>query len=113
AKIATSAPPSPSERPVPMASDTALDDAIYDAVDEALLAGKFAEIDSMLQMHGVEYASRHVSLAILTATLPARDKLPHRAEYFERVKRFLVARCEYREGMLIGLDGRDYVGRQG
>ncbi|HQZ66689.1 MAG TPA: hypothetical protein PLY87_16470 [Planctomycetaceae bacterium] len=82
--------------------DAALD-LIYDRADEMLLAGEFVALDSIIEGLDVEQLSVDVLLAVLTITLPAKDKLTTRNEFFECVKRTLKDRGEYMEGLLTGL----------
>ena len=82
--------------------DAALD-LIYDRADEMLLAGEFDELDAIIETLDVEQLSVDVLLGVLTITLPAKDKLTTRKEFFESVQRSLTDRGEYKEGLLTGL----------
>jgi hypothetical protein len=82
--------------------DAALD-LIYDRADEMLLAGELEALDALIEGLDVEQLSVDVLLGVLTITLPAKDKLTTRKEFFESVQRSLTDRGEYKEGLLTGL----------
>jgi hypothetical protein len=84
-------------------TDVALD-IIFDQIDEMLLAGQFDRVDQLLIDTVTEEYSVELLLGILTATLPAKDRLCDRAEFFQRVAQTLQARGELKNGLLIGLD---------
>jgi hypothetical protein len=58
---------------------------IYDEVDTFLLGGDFAAVDTMLRRSIVDTQDDEL-LAMLTATLPAKSKLPSRSEYYAAVR---------------------------
>jgi hypothetical protein len=84
--------------------DEALD-LIYDSFDERFQKGEFEALEQLLS--GIRPADLPVDilLGILTATLPARTKLPSRAELYQRVEATLKERGEYEPGLLAGLEG--------
>ena len=84
-------------------TDAALD-LLYDSVDEMLRSGKYSEIDSLLRDTIVDECSTDILLGLLTATLPARSKLPYRREFFDDSDRVLKHRPEYEKDLLTGLD---------
>ena len=84
-------------------TDAALD-LIFDQIDEMLLAGKFVEVDQLLQDISPSDYSVELLLGILTATLPAKDELSSRAQFFQQVREVLRERGELKEGLLVGLD---------
>jgi hypothetical protein len=84
-------------------TDTALD-IIFDQIDEMLLAGEFDRLNQLLIDTDTKQYSVDLLLGILTATLPAKDRLPSRTDFFPRVEQTLRSRGELKEGLLIGLD---------
>lgn len=84
-------------------TDTALD-IIFDQVDEMLLAGEFDRVNQLLIDTTTDEFSVELLLGILTATLPAKDRLPNRCEFFGRVVQTLQSRGEFKDRLLVGLD---------
>lgn len=84
-------------------TDIALD-LIFDQIDEMLLAGQFECVNELLADIPTDKYSLELLLGILTATLPAKNRMPVRAAFFERVSRTLENRGERNEGLLVGLD---------
>jgi hypothetical protein len=84
-------------------TDFALD-IIFDQIDEMLLAGQFDRANQLLIDTAIDEYSVELLLGILTATLPAKDRLPERAEFFRRVEETLRSRGELKDGLLVGLD---------
>lgn len=84
-------------------TDAALD-LLYDNVDELLRGGRFAELGRLLDAVQTAEYSADLLLGLLTATLPARSRLPARAAFFERVQRTLQQRGELESGLLTGLE---------
>ena len=84
--------------------DTALD-VLYDYIDDLLKRASFSELDALIQNSTPERMSTDVLLGILTATLPAKSKLPSRRRFFDRVAAVLGERNELEDGLLTGLDG--------
>jgi hypothetical protein len=60
--------------------DSALD-LLYDQIDARLKAGKFEDTDKLLQKLNVAKLSIDLLLGVLTASLPARYKLPSRGVF--------------------------------
>jgi hypothetical protein len=85
-------------------SDAALD-LIYDSVDELMQKEDFPKLDSILAKVRASDHSVDVLLGILTATLPARNRLRLRAKLFKDIERLLRERGEYEQGLLTGLEG--------
>jgi hypothetical protein len=83
--------------------DSALD-ALYDRVDDLLKTEEFETLDGMLRQAKVESLSADVLLGLLTATLPARAKLPARANFFAEAEASIKARGEWENGLLAGLE---------
>ncbi len=82
--------------------DLALD-IIFDAIDELLHARAFAFCSSILSDVDAAQCSADVLLALLSATLPVKSKLPTRGSFFQRVERELRRRGEYEDDLLDGL----------
>lgn len=61
-------------------------DVIYFSVDELCHAGEFEKLDKMIGMVSVNDQSEDQLLAWLTATLPAKSKLPNRAAFYDKVR---------------------------
>ena len=79
-------------------------DWIYNTVDDLLLAGKFAEVDTMLRDVDLETLGIAEMLSYLTITLYATEKLHDRAAFYDRVRaRLLVVDPSRADGLLRGL----------
>jgi hypothetical protein len=61
-------------------------DVIFDTIDEMLLALKFDECDLALSRLPVENLSNAQLLTVLTATLGAKEHLPNRSAFVNRVR---------------------------
>jgi hypothetical protein len=79
-------------------------DLIYDAADSLMRNGQFEQLDALIADAPIAFLSVDVLLAILTSTLPARSRLPSRANLFTTVEQILKRRGEYEEGLLAGLE---------
>ncbi|MBI3463237.1 MAG: hypothetical protein HY000_09285 [Planctomycetes bacterium] len=84
-------------------TDAALD-LIYDSVDEFLRTSEFERLDLILANVAVAKLSVDILLGILTATLPAKSRLPSRAKLFKCIEQELKTRGRYEQGLLIGLE---------
>ncbi len=84
-------------------TDAALD-IVFDQIDEMLLAGNFSQVNRLLVDIAPEDYSVELLLGILTSTLPAKNQLPDRAEFYTRTAQTLQSRGELQEGLLAGLD---------
>jgi Arc/MetJ-type ribon-helix-helix transcriptional regulator len=78
-------------------------DMLYDKIDELMRSGQLERLDDLLKGVREEELSADVLLGLLTATLPARNRLPSRAKVLRETERILRARCEFQEGLLAGL----------
>jgi hypothetical protein len=85
-------------------ADAALD-LLYDAVDERMRIGEFEQLDAILSGVQPAHFAVDILLGILTATLPARGRLPSRKALCERIEQTLKDRGEYEPGLLAGLEG--------
>lgn len=83
--------------------DSALD-ALYDRIDDLLKTGEFMTLDEMLRQASAGSFSTDILLGVLTATLPARSKLPGRAKFFAEAEGSIRARGEWENGLLAGLE---------
>lgn len=61
-------------------------DRMWAAYDEDFLAGRFADADARMRAIDVSTTGPTLAIAILAATLPARDLLPSRAAFVEAVR---------------------------
>lgn len=82
--------------------DAALD-IIFDEVDEMLLAGEYDRLNRLLAEMSTGAIPVELLLGVLTATLPARHRLPNRASFLARVAQTLRDRGELEDGLLGGL----------
>lgn len=82
--------------------DAALD-LLYDGFDELFRKNEFATADALLAQMSVRDYSVDLLLGVLTATLPARSRLPSRAEFYRAVESDLHSRGEEEDGLLTGL----------
>ena len=85
-------------------TDAALD-LIYDNVDSLLSNGKYEELDLMLKSVDADLLPTDILLGLLTATLPAKTKLPSRSNFFQLTEMQIKTRAEWEEGILTGLEG--------
>jgi hypothetical protein len=79
-------------------------DVIFDFIDDLLLASKFEECDSALAKLPVGRLSNAQMVTLLTATAPAKDRLPARSTLFANCKNEIHARGADAENLLVGLD---------
>ncbi len=84
-------------------TDEALD-LIYDSVDQLLRSNQFPELDAVIAGVAVDECSTDLLLGLLTATLPARSKLPARKDFFRAIDRSLKTRREHEDGLLTELE---------
>ena len=79
-----------------------LDDT-FGTLDDWLCNGDFDLCSAFLDGSDVDELGTAVLLTILTATLPAKKKLPGRAAFFRRVRSTLQRRCGDAKSLLTGL----------
>jgi hypothetical protein len=79
-------------------------DIIFDTIDDMLLESKFEECDAALMQAPVEELSNPQMLTFLTATAPAKDRLPSREAFVYRVKLALKERGADSSRLLAGLE---------
>lgn len=83
-------------------TDLALD-LIYESTDRFMRAGAFSELDALLATTSPDTLSLDLLLGVLTATLPAKSRLPTRDSFLAKVEETLRGRGEYEDGLLAGL----------
>lgn len=83
-------------------TDLALD-LIYDSTDQLMRAGAFSELDTLLATTSPDTHSLDLLLGVLTATLPAKSRLPTRSIFLAKVEATLRQRGDYEDGLLAGL----------
>jgi hypothetical protein len=76
---------------------------IWDRIDDLLSAGSFTECDALLRETDTYLCSMDTILSLLTATLPAKGKLPSRDMFRRRSERTLRSRGEWDDGLFDGL----------
>jgi hypothetical protein len=92
-------------------------DIVFDNVDDLLSAGKFEEVNVIIEQVPLEGPSLSFLMGVLTITLPAADRLPSRARFFARLYRLCKAMGRDAEDLLGGLrrwsgaDGSNLFGR--
>lgn len=79
-------------------------DEIYSWADELMRAGRFQYLDAAIAAFHPEEMTTNNLLGVLTATLPAKSKLPARKAFYHDVERILTARGEMEPGLLAGLE---------
>jgi len=79
-------------------------DLIYDSVDELMRQGEFQQLDALLAGLPVAEMSVDVLLGYLTASLPARSRLPSRNALYAKTEQTLKERGELEAGLLHGLE---------
>jgi hypothetical protein len=79
-------------------------DQLYDHFDALFHSRSYEKVDEILQSLIVESMSTTMLIGYLTATLPAKSKLSHRAAFFRSVKRELAKRGDEDESLLQGLE---------
>jgi hypothetical protein len=79
-------------------------DLIYDNVDELMCKGEFDQLDGEIKDIQSNELTLDILLAILTSTLPAKNKLHSRKKFFDSTVALLKSRGEYEEDLLLGLE---------
>jgi hypothetical protein len=78
-------------------------DVLANRVDLLLSAKKFNEVDAMFEWVPTDAPSITFLMALLSLTLPATQRLPNRAAFYERVWQACVARNRNANELLGGL----------
>ena len=67
-------------------------DELYDRLEDALEIGEYKKVDSFLQLYDFdELNDLSVMVAVLSVTLPWKDKLSERDGYITRMRSFLIS----------------------
>lgn len=77
--------------------------AIYSESDEMMSSGRFEDLDRKIAELNPREMSVDVMLGWLTATLPAKSKLPARSRFLSACLAEIVERGEWESGLLTGL----------
>lgn len=77
---------------------------IYRRVDELMREGMLKDLDDEITSVRAEDIGTDVLLGLLTATLPAKRKLPSRPQLFRNTLRLLKTRGDFEPGVLDGLE---------
>lgn len=77
---------------------------IYDYIDRLFRDGEFEYCDSLLKSVIVENLDSDLIMGYLTATLPAKGKLPSRKDFLKRAKMEIKKRGEDSEDLWWGLE---------
>lgn len=85
------------------AVDQAALDRLYESVDAMMKDGRLKDLSQELSSVEVGTTSVDILLGYLTATLPVKDTLESRTDFFERVQLELVKRGEDPLPLLFGL----------
>jgi hypothetical protein len=88
--------------PAAASTDAELD-AAYDAVDDLLRAGDWPAAEALMLSRPAAAETTDMLLALLTATAPAKSRLPGRAGFLAAVRSALRARGEDEARLLEGL----------
>lgn len=83
-----------------------VDNLIYEIhrfIEFFLNRGDFESVDAILKILNPEVESVDGMLSYLTATLPAKDKLTEREEFYNRVERYFKTNVPEFEMLLQGL----------
>ena len=83
--------------------DSALD-VLYDRVDAFLKQGNFADLDAVFNQTSAKPLSLDIILGLLTASLPAKSKLPARSSFYTEAEATVKQRGEWVEGLFAGLE---------
>lgn len=79
-------------------------DVIYDIINDALLEGKFDDVNSVLINIDIRKLNDTQLLGMLSITYAAHHRLPYRAEFFKKCYReFQNRNIEDVEGLVRGL----------
>jgi len=78
---------------------------IFRCVDRAMKAGALDDIDSVLSNISAEDMTLEILIALLTATLPVRTRLPARKAFFLATEKVAKDRNRWSKSLLSGLEG--------
>jgi hypothetical protein len=77
---------------------------LYDRIDHHLREARFSDVDSLLAHTDIASLSTSVIVGLLTATLPAKSRLPSRANLFKAAEALIKKRGEWEDDLLTGLE---------
>jgi hypothetical protein len=83
--------------------DAALD-LTYDSIDQMMHQDHLNQLDGILAALAAGDLATDLLLGILTATLPAKNRLPARGRLFKEAERVMRQRGDYEDGLLAGLE---------
>jgi len=78
-------------------------DIIFAWADSMMVRGRFEDLNNVIAAYRPGEMSTDILLAVLTATNPAKSKLPARAKFYEDVERLVNERGENEPMLLDGL----------
>jgi len=79
-------------------------DMVFDRIDQAVAGNRFDEIEALLRADIVPLCTEDVLIALLTATLPAKNHLPGRAEWVRAAKDRLITAFGYDDAVTAGFE---------
>ncbi len=79
-------------------------DLLYSTIDDILYSGDYSDLNSALKTVDVKTAPLDFLLGMLTASLPVKRRLNLRPAFFALVKESLIARGEFTDRLLDGLE---------
>ncbi len=79
-------------------------DLLYERIDQFFRRGRFADVDSIVANTNYATLSTNLLVGLLTATLPAKSKLPSRAHLFRQAESLIKERREWDDDLLTGLE---------
>ncbi len=78
-------------------------DKVYDNIDALLSSSNFEQCNSLLRGLNVNETGTDLLLGYLTATFPAKSRLPYRDTFYQNVEKVMLERKESEPGLLTGL----------
>ena len=84
-------------------------DALWDKLDDMLLAGDFEGVDHHLSGCDISKEPLEILLAIATITIPAHGLLRERARFMRRVKERMIADGRTEEEIVQDLSGLEHA----
>ena len=84
-----------------MSGDSELD-ALFEEVDDLLLAGEFERVDEMFSTKRYPYKDKLLASGLLSITYAAADELKNRASYYDGFSEYLI-RTEGDDKLIRGL----------
>lgn len=80
-------------------------DFVYNTIDDMLLTNKFREVDIILTELEINKLPKSITLSILTITLPWRDQIPTRYDFYNDAEAYFLTTetSEKATAILVGL----------